>query len=85
MTQSVKIAVSLPLFQYKQVEVFRRKKGLTRSGAIHMAIEHWFYCDKQQKQILQYLEGYRENPEKPAEWEAFEKAQISHLSNESWS
>ncbi len=85
MTQAMKIAISLPSSQYKQVEMMRRKKGLTRSKIIHLAIEHWLHCGEEQKQVLRYLEGYRENPEQPSEWEAFEKAQASHLSLEDWS
>lgn len=85
MSQAMKIAVSLPLSQYKQVEALRRKKKLTRSGVIHTALEHWLHCGEEQKKILQYLEGYRQNPEKLADYKAFEKAQVSHLIDEDWS
>lgn len=85
MAHAIKIAVTLPLPQYRQVEALRRKKGLTRSSVIHTAVEHWLKCAQEQKQIVRYLDGYRENPEKPALLKSFEKAQVSHLAGEDWS
>jgi metal-responsive CopG/Arc/MetJ family transcriptional regulator len=84
MSKTVKFAVSLPDDEYKEMEVLRKKRGLTRSAFVRKAIMFLKKRRETEKLIKQYLDGYRRTPEDVAEISALEKASYEVLTREDW-
>ena len=84
MNRSIKIAISIPDKEFKELETFRKKKGISRSGVILEAIRCWKEAVEREKLIKLYEEGYRKIPENFQNIEAWEKASISVFSEGDW-
>lgn len=84
MGKAVKFAVSIPEEEFKEMEMIRRKEGLSRSKMVFEAIRLWEKSKKMEKLIKVYEEGYKNFPESPQEIEGWEKASLATFSNEGW-
>jgi metal-responsive CopG/Arc/MetJ family transcriptional regulator len=84
MSNSVKFAISIPDKEFKELETFRKKKGVTRSKLILEAITLWKETKERERLISIYEEGYKRVPENLRDREAWEKASLSVLSEEDW-
>lgn len=84
MNRSVKFAISIPDKEFKELEAFRRKKGVSRSKLILEAIKLWKETKEKEKLVRIYEEGYKRVPENLTNIEAWEKASLSAFSHEEW-
>lgn len=84
MSHSVKFAISLPAEEFRDLEAFRKKNGLSRSRLILEAFLLWKKAKKTERLIRAYEEGYKRMPENAARAEAWEKASLDIFSNEDW-
>ncbi len=82
--KTVKVAVSLPLEAYRQVEKARKQLRLSRSAVISEALKHWIAAGHKQEKIRAYLEGYRRSPEAAREQKLFESLAAEVLAAEEW-
>jgi Arc/MetJ-type ribon-helix-helix transcriptional regulator len=84
MGKAVKFAVSISASEFKELEVLRKKKGLSRSEFIRETIRLWKEEKEKERLVRVYEEGYKRVPENLANIEAWEKASLSSLSREEW-
>lgn len=84
MSGSVKFAVSIPDKEYKELESFRKKKGISRSRFILEVIQLWKETKERERLIRAYEEGYRKFPENPGDTEVWEKASQGVFSRDDW-
>lgn len=84
MSKVAKFAISIPEEDFRKLEAFRQKQGLTRSKAILQAVKLWEESKRMEERIREYEEGYRKIPEMREESIAWEKASLSSLSREKW-
>lgn len=84
MRASVKIAISLPGEAFKELEIDRNKKGISRSKFILQALKFWKEEKEKERLIRIYEEGYNNTPENLRELEAWEKTSLSVFSNGEW-
>ena len=84
MRASVKIAISLPGEEFKELEANRDKEGISRSKFILQALKFWKEEKEKEKLIKIYEEGYRNTPENLRKLEAWEKASLSVFNKGGW-
>ena len=84
MSGSVKFAVSMPDKEYKELESFRKKKGISRSKFILEFFQVWKETKNRERLIRTYEEGYKKLPEDPVKVEAWEKASRTVFSRSDW-
>jgi metal-responsive CopG/Arc/MetJ family transcriptional regulator len=84
MGKSVKFAVSIPGAEFKEIEVLRKKKGLSRSEFIRQTVKLWKEEKEKNRLVSIYKEGYKRVPENLTNIEAWEKASLSAFSPEEW-
>jgi len=84
MRSSVKFAISIPEKEFKELEVYRKRKGISRSKLILEAFRFWKEAKEKEKLVRIYEEGYKRIPEKLIYVEAWEKASLSAFSEEEW-
>jgi metal-responsive CopG/Arc/MetJ family transcriptional regulator len=84
MGSSIKFAISIPDKEFKELETFRKKRGVSRSKFILEAITLWKETKERERLIRIYEEGYKKVPENLRDTEAWEKASFSVLSQEDW-
>lgn len=77
MRASIKIAISLPGEEFKELEACRNKEGISRSKFILKALKFWKEEKEKERLIRIYEEGYKSTPENLRELEAWEKASLS--------
>lgn len=82
--KTVKVAVSLPLEEYRQIEKVRKRLRLSRSAIISEAIKRWSAAGREQEKIRTYVEGYRRFPETTRELKPFESLTGEVLAAEVW-
>ncbi len=58
-----KVAVSLPDEIFERLERVRRRRKLTRSAAVQIAVDHWLAQLEHDRAVSDYVEGYRRMPE----------------------
>jgi len=73
---AVKLAISLPPEEFREMEGIRRKFKTSRSAVVRQALRTYFQVRRQQALVRQYVEGYRNHPEAAEELAGFEKAQL---------
>lgn len=71
---TVRLTISQPRTQYREMEAARKKLGLSRSGFFQGLIEAWLRSAEEKERVRQYIEGYRRKPENLEELEAWAKA-----------
>ncbi len=84
MRQSVKFAVSIPEKEFKDLEAFRKKRGVTRSKLVLEAFELWKEVKRKERLTKVYEDGYKRVPESLEDVEAWERASVSVFSQEEW-
>ena len=84
MGKSVKFAISIPDKEYKEIETFRKKKGISRSKFVLEAIQLWKETKDRERLIKAYEEGYKKFPENLRDIEAWEKTSQSVFSQDDW-
>ncbi len=84
MSGSVKFAVSMTEKEYKEMESFRKKKGISRSKFILEVIQLWKETKDRERLVRSYEEGYKKLPENPVNVEAWEKASQSVFPRSDW-
>jgi metal-responsive CopG/Arc/MetJ family transcriptional regulator len=82
--RSVKFAISIPDKEYKELETFRKKKGISRSKFILEVIQLWKETKDRERLIRTYEEGYKKLPENLRNIESWEKASQSVFSQSDW-
>ena len=82
--KTVKVAVSLPLEAFRQVEKVRKQLRLSRSAVISGALNRWLAVSHEQEKIRAYVEGYRRSPETAREQKLFESLAGEVLAAEEW-
>jgi len=84
MSETKKIAISIPNDLAKKVESLRKISGESRSAFISRAIKKMTRERERKEQIAKYQEGYRKHPESKEEI-AFAKATSARiLAEEPW-
>jgi metal-responsive CopG/Arc/MetJ family transcriptional regulator len=84
MSKISKIAISLPEDVLAAVETQRQAKGETRSEFFRRAVETRLKQEQESSAIGDYLRGYKQYPESPAEIEAAHRAGATVLAAEPW-
>lgn len=84
LSQTVKVAISLPRDKFNILESLRHKRNVSRSALIYEAIQHWLECKKQKELIRRYEEGYIKSPEKISHIVHLEKSELETLNQEAW-
>ena len=79
---AVKLAISLPPEDFREMENLRRKLKTTRSAVVRQALRTYFQARRHQAMVAQYMEGYRKFPETPEELAGFAKAQLDVMAAE---
>jgi metal-responsive CopG/Arc/MetJ family transcriptional regulator len=62
-TKVAKVAVTMPLDLFREVEAVRRRESKTRSAVVQEALRHWLRGEKQAVLAREYSAGYRRRPE----------------------
>ena len=83
-TRSIKIAISLPVAEYRAVERARKRLGASRSAIISGALKRWIASNEEQAKVRSYVEGYSRIPESVQEHKPFELLSIEALASEEW-
>ncbi len=82
--KAVKVAITIPSEEYRQVEAIRRRLNTSRSAVILRALESWLAARRELEMDQEYRKGYRRRPETKAELEA-QRALVSRiLASEEW-
>ncbi len=66
-----KVAVSLPDHIFERLEHVRRRRKLTRSAAVQLAIDHWLKQLEHERAINEYVDGYLRVPEESVDDDAW--------------
>lgn len=82
--KTVKVAVSLPVEQYRQVERTRKDRKISRSAVIGEALNFWSEAGREEEKIRAYVAGYRRRPETVREVKPFEEMATAVLASEEW-
>ena len=83
-SRTVKVAVSLPLAEYRQVEKTRKQMKLSRSAVITQALKHWISASRDRDRVRAYVDGYLRQPETAAEVAAVHSLASDALATEAW-
>jgi metal-responsive CopG/Arc/MetJ family transcriptional regulator len=82
--KAVKVAITLPHQEFREVEVIRRRMKTSRSAVILRALESWLAARRELELDREYRQAYRRRPETKAEIEA-QRALVSRmLASEEW-
>lgn len=84
MGKSVKFAISIPDKEYKDLETFRKKKGISRSKFILEVIQLWKETKERERLVKTYEEGYIKFPENLRNIQAWENASQGVFSQSDW-
>ncbi len=84
MRNSTKFAVSLPCREFLDMEVVRKKAGISRSAFILEALRAWKESRECAALVRRYQEGYRLRPEAAALAKALAQSSAGVLEAEEW-
>jgi len=84
MNRTVKFAVSLPDKDFQELEKFRKKRGISRSKLVLDALRQLRESKEKERLVKNYVEGYRNIPEKLPDLEGWEKAEANTFSQGEW-
>lgn len=79
---AVKLAISLPPEDFRELESLRRRLKTTRSAVVRQALRTYFQARRQQAMVAEYMEGYRRFPETPEEIAGLAQAQLEVMAAE---
>jgi metal-responsive CopG/Arc/MetJ family transcriptional regulator len=82
--KAVKLAITIPQEEYREVEAIRRRLNTSRSAVILRALESWLAARRALELDRQYRKAYKRQPETKTEIEA-QRALVSQiLASEEW-
>lgn len=84
MSRAVKLTISIPEEDFREIEAIRKRNGTTRSGVVAKALKLFREREEKEKLLRQYEEGYKKHPETPLEIKAWEEVSIETFSSEDW-
>ncbi len=84
MGKSVKIAISIPQEDFRELEIHRDKEGISRSRFVLKTFRFWREEKEKERLVNIYLEGYKRLPENSKESEVWEKASSDVFSQGEW-
>jgi Arc/MetJ-type ribon-helix-helix transcriptional regulator len=58
-----KVAVTVPVELFREVEAARKRRAQTRSAVVQEALRQWLRAQKHATLVREYEEGYRRRPE----------------------
>jgi metal-responsive CopG/Arc/MetJ family transcriptional regulator len=79
---AVKLALSLPPEDFREMENLRRKLKTTRSAVIRQALQTYFQARRQRAMVARYEKGYRKFPETSEELAGFAQAELEAMEAE---
>lgn len=82
--KAVKVAITIPSEEYRQVEAIRKQMNTSRSAVILRALESWLAARQELELDRRYREAYRRRPETKAEIEAQRMLVSQMLASEEW-
>jgi hypothetical protein len=80
MDRVVKSAIRISDSEFKTLEEYRKKKGVSRSRLVLEALRLWREEKERKEMVRLYQEGYRRVPEKVHEIGGWEKASAESFS-----
>jgi hypothetical protein len=83
--RAVKVAITIPESEFRQVEAIRKQLKTTRSTVILRALEHWLTAQRDVQLDRRYQAAYRRRPETPAEIDTHRALAMPALASEEWS
>ena len=84
MRNSVKFAVSLPWKEFQELEMIRKKAGLSRSAFILQTFRSWRRGREKARLVEIYEEGYRNQPEDASLADVLARTATDALQDEDW-
>jgi len=84
MGKTVKIAISIPQEEFKELEAHRNKEGISRSSFVLKTLRFWQEEKEKERLVSIYEEGYKRIPENLRELEAWEKVSSDVFSQGEW-
>jgi metal-responsive CopG/Arc/MetJ family transcriptional regulator len=84
MKKNTKVAISLPVDMYENIEKARVKKGESRSEYFRHAIEKMLKEEQNARDIQVYVTSYAADPETGAERKGVDRLSAAILARESW-
>ena len=84
MPSTVKTAISLPKPAFDQLESIRKRTHSSRSRIILEALRAWIRMQQQAALEQRYVAGYARHPDRVADVEAFYRAGLASMAEESW-
>lgn len=82
--RAVKVAITIPESEFRQVEAIRTQLKITRSAVILKALEQWLAAQRDVQHDRQYQAAYRRRPETPAEIDTQRVLAMPALASEEW-
>lgn len=82
--RAVKVAITIPEGEFREVEAIRKRLKTTRSGVILKALEHWLAAQREAQIDRAYQAAYRRTPETKAEVRAQQVLAMPVLMSEEW-
>lgn len=79
-----KVAITVPLDLFRQVEAARKRRGQTRSAVVQAALRHWLRAEKHAVLAREYEAGYRRRPETKREVDEALATAVGLLDDEEW-
>ena len=81
MAGSIKIAISIPGEEFRELEALRKQEGLSRSKFIMTAVKRFKEERKKERLAKIYTKGYQQIPENLQIAEGWEKTSLEGLSD----
>lgn len=82
--RAVKVAITIPESEFREVEAIRKRLKTTRSGVILRALAHWLAAQREAQLDRAYQAGYRRKPETKAEIKTQQILAMPALMSEEW-
>ena len=82
--RAMKVAITIPEREFREVEAIRKRLKTTRSGVILKALEHWLAAQREAQIDRAYQAAYRRRPETKAEIKARQILAMPALMSEEW-
>jgi len=83
-TRAVKVAITIPEGEFREVEAIRKRLKITRSGVILRALEHWLAAQREAQLDRKYQAAYRRRPELKNEISTQQALAMPALMSEDW-
>ncbi len=82
--RAVKVAITIPKSEFREVEAIRKRLKTTRSGVILRALEHWLSAQREAQLDRTYQAAYRRKPETKREIKTQQVLAMPALMSEEW-